>query len=295
MSTILRATSVCFAAALIAACGRDAVEQKLVGSWQTAIASPTGAYELHFTAQANGLYRTDVPGAAPGSPEIGIFKATGGHWRLERSSGGVEEGTYQFASDDSVLFKSKTGVVLWTRVANGVAATLSPSSSGTAAPSEAVLATGPFGPAVEESAAATFAPGDTGSGAQAAAGFAPTVLPRNSPNAAVQSLNKPAAPDTPPTMTTKQAVTNIKGTVHQTASQTVATAKAGAQQVESQAATSATDAVNDAAAETNKKVGQKIGAFASNAGSKIKNFFTGGKARNDDSGSTDTPAQKNGH
>jgi hypothetical protein len=96
-------------------------------------------------------------------------------------------------------------------------------------------------------------------------------------------------------MTTKQAVTNIKGTVHQTASQTVATAKAGAQQVESQAASSATDAVNDAAAETNKKVGQKIGAFASNAGSKIKNFFTGGKARNDDSGSTDTPAQKNGH
>jgi len=295
MSTILRATSVCFAAALIAACGRDAVEQKLVGSWQTAIASPTGAYELHFTAQANGLYRTDVPGAAPGSPEIGIFKATGGHWRLERSSGGVEEGTYQFASDDSVLFKSKTGVVLWTRVANGVAATLSPSSSGTGAPSGAVLATGPFGPAVEESAAATFAPGDTGSGAQAAAGFAPTVLPRNSPNATVQSLNQPAAPDTPPTMTTKQAVTNIKGTVHQTASQTVATAKAGAQQVESQAASSATDAVNDAAAETNKKVGQKIGAFASNAGSKIKNFFTGGKARNDDSGSTDTPAQKNGH
>ncbi len=96
-------------------------------------------------------------------------------------------------------------------------------------------------------------------------------------------------------MTTKQAVTNMKATVHQTASQTVATAKAGAQQVTSQAATSATDAVNDAAAETNKKVGQKIGAFASNAGSKIKNFFTGGKAHNDDSGSTDAPAQKNGH
>jgi hypothetical protein len=311
MSTTLRFASFCVATALFAACGRDPVERKLVGTWEAAVASPTGAYELRFTAQSNGLYRTDTPGAASVSPEIGIFKATSGHWRLERSAGGVDEGTYQFVSDDSVLLKSKTGVVLWTRVANGVgagvAATPGPLSSGTGAPSAALLATGPFGPAVEETAAASFAPGEAASGAPAAAGFAPaggapasagfapTVLPRSSPNATAQSLNEPAAANALPTMTTKQAITNAKVTVHQTASQTVATAKAGAQQVTSQAATSATDAVNDAAAETNKKVGQKIGAFAGNAGSKIKNFFTGGKAHNDDSGSTDGSAQKNEH
>src|SRR6478736_10114837 len=111
LSTTLRIASFCIATAFIAACGRDPVERKLVGTWETAVASPTGAYELRFTAQSNGLYRTDVPGAPSASPEIGIFKATSGHWRLERSAGGVDEGTYEFESDDSVLFKSKTGVV----------------------------------------------------------------------------------------------------------------------------------------------------------------------------------------
>ena len=357
MSTTLRIASFFVAAALLAACGRDdAVEKKLVGSWQTAVAAPTGAYELHFTAQANGLYRTDLPGAAPGSPEIGIFKATGGHWRLERAAGGVDEGTYEFVSDDSVLFKSKTGVVLWTRVGNGAgtaatqaapsqtSAPVVPASgvgetsaslpAGGGAPSTALLETGPFGPATEGSATAIpasggFAPGapNAASGASAtggassafvpnaagapsaafgssatgmptAAGFAaPVQSPAHSSQATLQSApGQPGgAAQPPPTMTTKQAVANIKGTVQQTASQTVSTAKAGAQQVTSQAASSATDAVNGAAAETNKKVGQKIGAFASNAGSKIKNFFTGGKAHTDDSGSADPSAQKNGH
>jgi hypothetical protein len=330
MSTTLRTASLCIAAALLAACGRDAVEQKLVGTWQTAVASPTGAYELRFTTQPNGQYRTDALGAAAVAPEFGYLRATGGKWLLQRPTGS-DEGTYEFVSADSVLFKSKTGVVLWTRLANdaaaGVASTprapspgpaspvvsrpglgagLATLSSGTAEPSAALLATGPFGPALEESAAAIpesggaasgasvalgFAPG---AGAPATAGFAPAVQsPPNSPQATLPSpSNQPAATAGPlPTMTTKQAVANVKATVHQTASQTAATAKAGAQQIESQAATSTTDAVNGAAAETNKKVGQKIGAFAGNVGSKIKNFFTGGKRQDADSGNTDSSAQ----
>jgi hypothetical protein len=342
MSTTLRTASFCIAAALLAACGRDAVERKLVGTWQTAVASPTGAYELRFTTQPNGQYRTDALGAAAVPPEFGYLRATGGKWLLQRPTGS-DEGTYEFVSVDSVLFKSKAGVVLWTRLPNnaaaGVAATLAtPSrpaspvasspglgampgslSSGTGEPSAALLATGPFGPALGESAAATPAFGGAAGGAPAVAGFAPAgggpaatgfapgggvpatagfapaaQSPPNSPHATAQlPPNQPAAmPGPPPTMTTKQAVANMRGSVQQTASQTVASARAGAQQIESQAATSATDAVNGAAAETNKKVGQKIGTFAGNVGSKIKNFFTGGKRNNADSGDTDGAAQQ---
>ncbi len=317
MSTTFRTASFLVAASLLAACGRDAVEHKLVGSWETAVASPTGAYELRFTTQSNGLYRTDVVGAAAVAPEIGLLKATSGHWRLERSAGGADEGTYEFESDDSVLFKSKTGVVLWTRVRNGVAATQgSPSqpaspatssagpgetsgafASGRAAPDAAVLETGPFGAAIEGSAEAL--PGSAGlaSGAQNAAGFtAPVPSPRNLPQATTPSANQPGATAQPlPTMTTKQAVAHTKATVQQTASQTVATARAGAQQITSQAATSATDAVDSAAAETNKKVGQKIGTFAGNVGSKIKNFFTGANRHAADAGSADGSAKQAGN
>jgi hypothetical protein len=198
MGTTLRTVSLCIAAALFAACGRDAVEQKLVGSWQTAVASPTGPYELHFTTQSNGQYRTDVVGAAGVPAETGRFKATGGHWRLERPTGSVDEGTYEFVSDDGVLFKSRTGVVLWTRLSNdifaGIAATSgtpsqvaapiasSPgglvavpgaSPSGAASLSADLLATGPFGPAVGGSTGASPAPGVANTRPDAAAFAAP--------------------------------------------------------------------------------------------------------------------------
>src|SRR4051812_5490132 len=129
MSTILRMTSFLVAAALLVACGRDAVERKLVGTWQTAVPAPTGAYELHFTAQSNGLYRTDVLGASAVAPEFGLLKATSGRWRLERPTGSFDEGTYEFVSDDTVLFKSKAGVVLWTRLSNDGAAAVAATQS----------------------------------------------------------------------------------------------------------------------------------------------------------------------
>jgi hypothetical protein len=341
MSTILRKTSFFVAAALLVACGRDAVERKLVGTWQTAVPAPTGAYEMHFTAQSNGLYRTDVLGASV-TPEFGLLKATSGRWRLERPTGSVDEGTYQFVSDDTVLFKSKAGVVLWTRLSKdgtaavaatqgapsplslpaptGLAPAATPSSSSaeSGGPSTALLAAGPFGPPIAEQGSAFSASGGGAGGAPNAAGFAAPAgfaVPAGSSTAAgfaaplgtstgpnATSFSTQAPPNQPggtaeplPTMTAKQAVAHAKTTVQQTASQTAATARAGAKQIESTAATSATDAVDGAAAETNKKVGQKIGAFAGNVGSKIKNFFTGGKRQEADTGSADGSAQQSPH
>jgi hypothetical protein len=191
----------------LAGCSADPVERELVGTWQTAISSPVGAWQLRFTTLSNGQYRTDFVGPFAVAPEAGYFTAGDGEWRIEKLTGSIDEGTYEFLSNDSVLFQSAAGAVVWNRVAN-TASPLMPGFAGTAAapapaaqapalggafappaPADAalapagastadLLATGPFGSALVQSASPTDSSTAVGGGglappdAAAPAGFA---------------------------------------------------------------------------------------------------------------------------
>jgi hypothetical protein len=106
-------------ATALTGCSSDPVDRELVGTWQTAIASPTGAWQLRFTTLSNGQYRTDFFGPFPVPPETGYFAADDGEWRIEKITGSIEEGTYEFLSKDSVLFRAPAGAIVWNRVATG--------------------------------------------------------------------------------------------------------------------------------------------------------------------------------
>jgi hypothetical protein len=125
----------------LAGCSSDPVERELVGTWQTAISSPVGAWQLRFTTLSNGQYRTDFVGPFAVAPEAGYFTASDGEWRIEKLTGSIEEGTYEFLSDDSVLFQSTAGAVVWNRIAN-TASPLMPGFAGTA-PASAAIAPSP--------------------------------------------------------------------------------------------------------------------------------------------------------
>jgi hypothetical protein len=182
--------------AALAGCSNDPVDRELVGTWQTAIASEVGAWQLRFTTLSNGQYRTDFVGPFPVPAETGYFAAEDGEWRIEKITGSVEEGTYEFLSEDSVLFKTPAGAIVWNRVAGDPAAATtfsapdaadpalqaavgspatggfvapaatgfpppaaSPDAAGTVSPD--IFATGPFGatlPGASSGEAAAFAP-----------------------------------------------------------------------------------------------------------------------------------------
>ena len=170
------------AAAALVGCDNDPVERELVGTWQAAIVAATGAVELRFTTLSNGQYRIDQAGVGAQQAETGYFAATDGEWRKENITGGIEQGTYELLSENSVLFQSPTtGAVVWTRVAEAISApspeppaaaqlttspqlstpTLGPAGAITAgAPplvTQDILATGPFGSPVAPSAPPGFA------------------------------------------------------------------------------------------------------------------------------------------
>jgi hypothetical protein len=284
--------------AALGACGRDAVEPKLVGTWQTAVASPTGPYQLRFTTLSNGQYQTLAQGPAPVAAETGLLKAAGGKWRREKLNGGIDEGTYEFLSADSVLFKSKTETLLWSRVPNDVAAAPTqppaasagvaqsglPAASTTAAdaaqPSAELVAAGPFGAPLPQASATAPQEATTGS---SFAGFAPS-----SPQPSASGANAPPqqATTAPASATGTPQPANM-----QHAKQAAAQATASAHQVTAsahQAVASAGEAADAVKAEAD----ERIGPFRK-AGSKIKNFFTGHKS---DADNPDTsPAQQNGH
>jgi len=274
--------------AALGACSRDTVEPKLVGTWQTAVASPAGPYELRFTTAANGLYRTDPQGPAPAPAESGLFKASGGKWRREKVDGGSDEGSYEFLSPDTVVFKSKTQTLLWSRVRNDVAAATTPAAAAlggaapgvgattAAQPTAELVAAGPFGAPLAP-AAARLVPSATSEGSFGAAGPSPS--PQQTPAAGANGpQSQPAAASAP-------------GEQPPSYAQHARQAKAEAAAAAGDAAVAANDAKNAVKAQADQ-VSQSLGPFRK-AGSKIKNFFTGHKA-DDASGSTSAPAQ-NGH
>jgi len=290
--------------AALGACGRDAVEPKLVGTWQTAVASPTGPYQLRFTTLSNGQYQTLAQGPAPVPAETGLFKASGGKWRREKLSGGSDEGTYEFLSADSVLFKSKTETLLWSRVPNDVAAapTQAAAAVGTAQaglareslpadnaaqPSAELVASGPFGAPLPHAVAAPQSETTGGPLGGSSGGSFGSVAASTQPAASgatgppQQASTAPSSPAAPLTNAqhAKQAAAQATASAHQAAASA------------HQAAASAGEAADAAKAEAD----ERIGPFRK-AGSKIKNFFTGHKGDADsNAGGDSTPAQQNGH
>ena len=153
-SSIRRWLSVAAVAAALVGCDSDPVERELVGTWQAAVASASGAIQLRFTTLSNGQYRIDQTGLAALPTETGYFAAADGEWRKENITGGIEQGTYEFLSDDSVLFQSAaSGAVVWTRVADATpAAASAPTAS-------SPLAAAPLEPAPGDRSGRADAPG----------------------------------------------------------------------------------------------------------------------------------------
>jgi hypothetical protein len=264
--------------ATLVGCSRDPVERRLVGSWQTAVASPAGPYQLRFTTASKGQYQIVAQGPAPVPAETGVFKADRGRWRRDKLDGGSDEGTYEFLSTDSVLLKSKTETLLWNRVANDVAAaaTAQAATSGSVAqagsaaanetaaaaspPSAELLAAGPFGTPLPHVAAAASPQSSTSGSAFGAAAPVTPQPPASGANGPQQIPSTPSPGNAP-----QQPRNNVQQT---------------ARQAKTQAAASASEAANAVKTEADEAA-KRTGPFAK-AGSKIKNFFTGHKHSSDD-------------
>jgi hypothetical protein len=225
-SGIWRWLMIAAAAAALAGCDNDPVDRELVGTWQAAVSLPAGAVQLKFTTLSNGQYLIEFVGPVAVPVETGYFSAGDGEWRKEKITGGIEEGTYEFVSDDSVLFTgAAVGPVVWTRVADAAPAAVStapppvvtdaaaalPSVAPVAADAVApdILSAGPFGPAT-----APASPGGFGqpNAAPAAPFGAPTgglpVAPFGAPDGGVPV----AAPFTAPAATATPATSALPAT-----------------------------------------------------------------------------------
>jgi len=301
-SVAVRAAAMALLAAL-GACGRNPVEPKLVGSWQTAIASPNGPYQLRLTAAANGAYRIDSQGPAPVPAETGAFTATGGKWRREKLAGGSEEGTYEFVSADSVLFKSKTETLLWTRAPNDAGgpnlqeataaakvpqgAATKPPTGGVQQPSAELIAAGPFGaPLVPVAAMPAQQP--SSEAGRASGGFAP---PAEGPAAGgANGLTAAGGVSSPPQSPSSAPAADSEplqpAAVVQRAQQATARAKTSTKQATAEVKASASEAASAVKAEADDAE-KHAGPFR-RVGSKIKNFFGGHKEEANDAGSSST-------
>jgi hypothetical protein len=357
------------AAGILTACARDPVERELVGSWQTAISSPAGAFQLRFTTLSNGQYHTDFLGPFPVPAETGYFAARGGEWRIEKTTGGIDEGTYEFLTDDSVLFRSATGAVVWSRLSTTASSALSTTTTArfgpgsppgselapaarasaaltsaqpNAAPSADLLATGPFGSALLQtpeatqgapasatsSATADFGTASATSPPTAAFGTVPTTLPFGAPapgaaatlpdatsatalqqpqtsggaggtvatfpSATFPSATLPATPQ-PATQTIGGAVGGVQAQLEENVralgdapEQALEDLQGSAEQAAAGVIDQAAAPVTEAADEASRKVGERLQTFGSNAGSKLKNFFTRGKRSDNE----EAPADK---
>jgi len=314
----LRSLSLTFALlATLVGCSRDPVDRELVGSWQTAIASPAGAWQLRFTTLSNGQYRTDFQGPAPLPPETGYFKASGGKWRLEKLAGSIDEGSYEFVSTDTVLFKSKTGTVLWNRIPNDLAAAAAPDigaggptatvPGNAAQPSADLLAVGPFGSALAGPAALPTG-GSATNAVPASTAFsgAPSAgLPAAPPNAfgagstpvpAGLPFNIPQQPTAgsgafgsaqQQVQSNAQALTTLP---RKTLTDIQGSARQGAANVANSAAAPVTEVANEAD-QASHKVGQRIESVTSTAAAKVRNFFTRGRRKSDEQNGNAAPQQ----
>jgi hypothetical protein len=257
----VRAIAVGALLATLGGCGRQPVDPKLVGNWQTAVASPAGPYQLRLTTTASGAYRTMSQGSSPMPPETGSFTAASGQWRREKLDGGSDEGTYEVLSADTVLFKSKTETLLWNRVPNDAAA-------GAAQQSAELVEAGPFGAPLQAAVAAPqSATSGSAFGAAAPTALQPSASGASSPPQVPSTAPSPGAdPAQPPSYV--QHARQAKAQAHSAASEAQAAASDAQTAVKAQA----------------DEVGKSLGPFRK-AGSKIKNFFTGHKSQDDNNSS----------
>ncbi|MEP6957373.1 MAG: tetratricopeptide repeat protein [Nitrospirota bacterium] len=112
------------------ACSADTVDPRLVGTWQATMTTEQGIWTMMFTPAAEGTYRTVVRGPSVVPDHVGTFRAQNGQFRVKKSTGEVDQGTYQFDGPDTVTFKGSGPAIIWRRMAGstGIVASTTPAS-----------------------------------------------------------------------------------------------------------------------------------------------------------------------
>ena len=87
------------ALALAGAGGDDPVDPALVGTWRSEVRNPQGAWTLTFRIEASGAWRTTIQGPVALPEEGGTIQASKGTWKLTKSSGQTDGGSYVLAGD----------------------------------------------------------------------------------------------------------------------------------------------------------------------------------------------------
>lgn len=92
------------------------VDRRLLGSWRTHMTNEHGRWTFEFTPQPDGSYRTRIRGRFAVPDDIGRIRALDGKWNARRGNGSVEDGTYTFINDNTVVFKGYVEPVTWERI-----------------------------------------------------------------------------------------------------------------------------------------------------------------------------------
>jgi hypothetical protein len=126
------------------ACSSDSVDPQFVGSWQATMRNEQGTWSMTFTPAADGTYRTVFRGPVVLPDHVGTFQAKNGQYRVKKSTGESDRGTYQFTGPDDVILKGSGPALTWHRMAKStgsVAQSTPPSSASVPAPEKAKPAT----------------------------------------------------------------------------------------------------------------------------------------------------------
>jgi hypothetical protein len=108
-----RAAALLIAASLLAACGSDAVDPVVVGTWE--IPSSGGSWQLAIDDAGRYAFTNAGVGAAPS--HNGTFTAREGEWSLRAATGDVEDhGTYELVAG-ALQLTGNRGVLRWGRAA----------------------------------------------------------------------------------------------------------------------------------------------------------------------------------
>lgn len=90
----------------------QAVDSRLVGTWQGTMTNEAGTWGLNFTVDGVGDYRTRISGPSVLPDEVGNMSADKGKYSLRSQLGKADSGTYQFEGADVVIFRGQTGIPL---------------------------------------------------------------------------------------------------------------------------------------------------------------------------------------
>ena len=273
----LSASVVLIAVGALGGCDRGPVEEDLVGTWQSAVASPNGAVQMRFTALSNGQYRTEYQGAGAVGAETGYFEARGGEWRIEKLEGGIESGTYEFLSDDTVLFRTRDSAVVWNRV-DGAAPSAESFAMPTGVPSGAPAAAGPAASGGWLGGLSASAVPSAASDAGAAAG---AVSPMSAAPVAPAAGSATQWLPLPPGMPQPPLPLGVRKAAPSAVFVEPAALARGGGAVAGVVADVAAPAA-EAADEAKLKAGERVQNFTSNAANRVRNFFTRGRNRDRD-------------